>query len=304
MSLRATTHEVVCFGEILWDILPDQSLPGGAPMNVAYHLKKLGLHPALVSRVGDDEYGKQLVELLASNKINNEYVQVDPDHTTGLVYAQIGQVHEVTYDIVYPSAWDYIQWNIEYERLLQEATYFVYGSLSTRDKTSRNTLYQLMEGAKTKVLDINLRAPHYTQEIVETLLNSADILKLNEAELQIITAWYGAPLQRESQIQLLQERFRINTVIVTMGGEGAMVASGNAFYYNGGYKIQVADTIGSGDAFLAGFLYQLYHKAPLQTALDFAAALGALIATYNGACPSYDTSQIAALMKANERSAI
>jgi fructokinase len=126
-------------------------------------------------------------------------------------------------------------------------------------------------------------------------------LKLNEAELNIIAGWYGAPATKEQQIQLLQDRYHLATVIVTMGGDGAMVAAGGAFYYHPGYKVQVADTIGSGDAFLAGFLFKLFNQAPFQEALDFASALGALIATYNGACPLYEPAEIATIIQANEQ---
>jgi fructokinase len=304
MSPVSAQHQVVCFGEILWDILPDKTLPGGAPMNVAFHLKKLGLQPALITRVGADTYGRKLSTMLANNDLSTDYVQVDDQHETGLVNAKVGANNEVSYDIVYPSAWDFIEWDDRFGELLLNAAYFVFGSLASRNKTSRHTLMRLLETTATKVLDINLRAPHYDQSLVETLLQKADIVKLNEAELQHISAWYGAPEQREEQIRLLQQHFYLDTVIVTRGGEGAMVAHDNRFYYNSGYSVQVADTIGSGDAFLAGFLHQLYNQAPVQQALDFASALGALIATLPGACPAYDTAQIGQLMMANAQSSI
>ena len=304
MAPASTSHPVVCFGEVLWDILPDKSLPGGAPMNVAYHLQKLGLQPALLSRVGNDDYGKKLIAMLSANQLHTDYVQVDDQHETGLVHAHLEANNEVRYDIVFPSAWDFIEMEARFAELIKAATYFVFGSLATRNKTSRDTLYALLENAQTKVLDINLRAPHYRQPLIEELLFKADILKLNEAELDMIAGWHDASTNREQQIQLLQDRFHIQTIIVTMGGDGAMVATDGQVYYNPGYKVQVADTIGSGDAFLAGFLYQLYNKMPLQKALDFAAALGALIATYPGACPAYDPAQITTLMMANQQSAI
>ena len=302
MVSSSALHQVVCFGEILWDILPDKSLPGGAPMNVAYHLKKLGLQPALITRIGNDNYGKALVEMLASNQLNTDFVQVDQQgHETGLVHAHVGANNEVSYDIVYPSAWDFIEWQADYHSLVEQAAYLVFGSLAARNQVSRDTLYQLLETAEKKVLDINLRPPHYDQAIVEQLLHKADLLKLNESELNIIAGWYGSSTQKEAQIQLLQDRFQLETVIVTMGGEGAMVAGEGRYFYNAGYKIQVADTIGSGDAFLAGFLYQLYNQAPLQAALDYASGLGALIATYDGACPDYDPAQINTLVLAREQ---
>lgn len=303
MTPSTALHPVVCFGEILWDLLPDKELPGGAPMNVAYHLQKLGLSPALLTRVGADAYGEKLLKMLLASGLSTACVQVDEQHATGLVHAHIGAGNEVRYDIVYPSAWDFIEKEARFAGLVKAATYFVFGSLAARNKTSRDTLYALLEDAPTKVLDINLRAPHYRQPLIEELLLKADILKLNEAELTTIAGWHGASMNRKQQIQLLQDRFHIRTVIVTLGADGALLAADGNFFYHTGYKVQVSDTIGSGDAFLAGFLYQLYHKAPLQKALDFAAALGALVATYPGACPAYDPAQITALMQTDEQSA-
>ena len=106
-------NKVVCFGEVLWDILPTGPLPGGAPMNVAYHLNKLGANPALITKVGEDAYGRDLLEMLSNNGVTVKY-ETDPEYPTGLVYANVGENHEMAYDIVYPSAWDFIEWKQEY----------------------------------------------------------------------------------------------------------------------------------------------------------------------------------------------
>src|SRR3982751_1498821 len=111
--------QVVCFGEVLWDILPQGALPGGAPMNVAYHLKKLGNNPALITNIGLDDYGKKLVGLLEASGVSTEYFHIDYNHSTGLVYAKPNEHNEVTYDIVYPVAWDFIEWHYEYVNLLK-----------------------------------------------------------------------------------------------------------------------------------------------------------------------------------------
>src|SRR5688500_12129404 len=95
----STSHQVVCFGEVLWDILPTGALPGGAPMNVAYHLKKLGADPALITKIGPDDYGKKLVDMLSESGVSTQYFQTDKEYPTGLVYANVSDQHEVTYDI-------------------------------------------------------------------------------------------------------------------------------------------------------------------------------------------------------------
>ena len=292
-------HQVVCFGEVLWDILPSGALPGGAPMNVAYHLKKLGTEPALITKIGTDEYGEKLVNILSKSGVTTEYFQVDYDHPTGLVYANVNNHQEVVYDIVYPSAWDFIQWNDEFTGLLEHAEFFVFGSLTSRNKESRDTLYQLLDIAKTKVLDINLRPPHFNRSVVENLLQKADILKMNEAELELITGWFNHFNSIEDRIKLIQGRFGIETLIVTMGGDGAMVNDKGTLHRHTGFKVEVSDTIGSGDSFLAGFLNQLLSSSSTENALAFACGIGAFIATQPGACPQYEMSQITELINSD-----
>lgn len=289
-------HEVVCFGEVLWDILPTGALPGGAPMNVAYHLKKLGTNPALITKIGIDDHGEKLVNLLSESGVNTEYFQVDYDHSTGLVYAKPNEHNEVVYDIIYPVAWDFIQWDKEFIDLMAGAEFFIYGSLTSRNKVSRDTLYQLIDIAKTKVLDINLRPPNYHRSQIEYLLPTADILKMNIAELELITGWFSHFTNSVDRIKLVQDQFNIETIIVTMGGNGALVNDTGTIYHHAGYNVQVADTIGSGDAFLAGFIHKLSKGSSVQNALEFASGMGAFVATCSGACPQYDMSQITELI--------
>ena len=295
-------HEIVCFGEVLWDILPSGALPGGAPMNVAYHLKKLGINPALITKIGLDDYGKKLVNMLSESGVSTEYFDMDYEHPTGLVYANMNNHHEVVYDIVYPSAWDFIEWKDEFAYLVQQAEFFVYGSLTSRSKVSRDTLEQLLELARTKVLDINLRPPHFHRTAVVSLLQKADILKLNLAELELITGLFSHFKSTEDRMQQMQDQFNLKTLIVTMGGDGALVNDKGTFYHHPGYQVTVADTIGSGDSFLAGFLHQLLKGASVEKALAFASGIGAFIATQSGACPPYELTQITDLMNANSSS--
>lgn len=287
MKGKKLQHPVVCFGETLWDILPGAKLPGGAPMNVAYHLNKLGKNPAVISRIGCDELGKELLDALTSKNINTDFIQNDKVNCTGKVYAELKENNEVHYDIVKPVAWDYIQWKNEFLSLIENATYFVFGSLATRNKQSKNTLFKCLEAAQTKVLDINLRPPHFNKKTVEELLTKADVLKLNLAELQLITGWFNDYESDEERITLLKEKFRLNIIIVTKGGDGAILNIGSEFYHHPGYIVEVADTVGSGDAFLAATISKLIDRAPPEETLDFASRLGAYIASCKGACPQY-----------------
>ncbi|HWB90936.1 MAG TPA: carbohydrate kinase, partial [Puia sp.] len=256
MLSSVTNYDVVSYGEVLWDLLPTKTLPGGATMNVAYHLKKLGNRPALVTKVGMDDLGKKLVNLLSASGLSTDYFQIDYTHPTGIVHAKTNEHNEVLYDIVYPSAWDFIEWQNEYDQLVKDAAYFIYGSLASRSKESKGTLYRLLDTTTTKVLDINLRPPFFDRTSIEYLLKKADILKLNIAELELVTGWFSRFMHLEDRINILQDQFHLQTVIVTMGANGSVIKHGGEIHRHPGFPVEVADTIGSGDAYLAGFLNQ------------------------------------------------
>jgi len=300
--IHSPDRHVVCVGEVLWDLLPGGALPGGAPMNVGYHLNKLGSRASLITRIGLDDRGKELVQLMSANGLTTEYVDVDYNHDTGLVYAFLEPGHEVSYDIIYPSAWDFIEWKEDYRSLVQSADFLVYGSLASRHSVSKETIARLLELPVTRVLDVNLRPPHFQRPHIEFLLQKADIVKMNLSELELMTGWFSRNGSTSDRMKMLRERFSISILIVTMGSGGAMVQDEFAEYSNPGYKVSVADTIGSGDAFLAGYLNRLQCGASTVEALNFASAIGAFIATQSGACPEYDISSISALInnKASE----
>ncbi len=289
-------HRVVCFGEVLWDILPTGELPGGAPMNVAYHLHKLGLQPALITRVGRDEKGAALEAIFKEQGVCTDYFQWDAAYETGKVYAQLKENNEVEYDIVKPSAWDFIEWNDDLQKLVARTQAFVFGSLAARSAVSAKTLHGLLESARLKVLDINLRAPHYTQKSIEELLAKADILKLNEAELSLVSSWSGYYNLTEDRVQAVAEQYNLQTVVVTLGSAGAYLYRDGKVYRHPGFSVQVKDTIGSGDAFLAGLLFKLLAGENPEAALTFANGMGAFMATKAGGCPVYDVEEVREVM--------
>ncbi|ASZ12765.1 carbohydrate kinase [Chitinophaga pendula] len=288
----------ICFGEMLWDLLPEGASPGGAPMNVAYHLHRQGMQVTPVSRIGQDELGKQLVAFLRSKEVAITSVQIDTVHETGKVYAHMDNRQDVRYEIVAPVAWDFISWDREFEHLMAATAggYFIFGSLAVRHDVSRETLAQALPRAGIRVLDINLRAPHYTRERLEWLLSQCDILKLNETELQLLGSWYLPEAAPREVVISLSERFQIPEVIVTMGSEGALLYRDGQWHRQAAFPVTVVDTIGSGDAFLAGYLSQRNLGRPAEQCLSYAAALGALVATFPGACPDYDPADIDSLL--------
>lgn len=302
MLQKPAIAEVVCFGELLWDILPSGALPGGAPMNVAYHLNKLGRRATLLSRVGNDERGQALLTILEGHGIDTHFIQQDRHQPTGVVIARANEQNEMEYVINQPVAWDFISPGDACEQLVQQAPWFVFGSLVTRNQHSRNTLYGLIEQAQNRVVDINLRAPHYYRSLVEYQLEKAMLLKLNLAELELISGWFANYTGIEDRMKFLQDKYYIPNLVVTLGADGAIFNHFGATYRHKGYRVMVNDTIGSGDSFLAALISKLIDKAPAEQALDFACATGALVASKPGGCPYYELQEISELLNNNDHS--
>lgn len=293
MTKEFIKPSIICFGEILWDNLPSGRKAGGAPMNVAYHLNRVGAKSQLISRVGNDASGNELRAFSSLIGLPSTFLQKDPVYPTGEVMATVLDNHEVVYDIRLNAAWDYITWDPQFGQLASGADAFVFGSLAARNRNSRETLLQLLETAKYKVFDINLRAPHYTKEVLELLLPKADLVKLNSDELTLLTDWfYKSGASESDSISFLQQTFGLDEIIVTKGSEGASYYQGSSAYDGKAYKVKVADTVGAGDSFLAAFLYQKLMGMPIPQTLNYALAMGAFIASQQGACPPYTSADL------------
>ena len=285
---------IACFGEMLWDVLPTGKQPGGAPLNVAVHLHNFGLDAAIISRVGHDDLGAELLAFVESKGISTHYVQRGETHLTGVVKANVSDSMEVTYQIVKPVAWDFIQCDVALSQLVETAEAFVFGSLASRHSPSRETLYRLLQQAPLKVFDVNLRPPHYSRDVVTYLLRQADVVKLNHHELEEIMGWFGASPDEETALRWLAERFQLQAVCVTKGADGAALWTGQQLYRSAGIAVQVQDTIGSGDAFLAALLRGWLAGQPPADYLAFACAAGSLVASYQGATPAITEAQVLA----------
>ena len=280
------TKYAVCYGEVLWDNLPGGKKPGGAPMNVAYHLKKCGINSYLISRIGNDQNGEELKRVLQGLDINDNYCQVDETQPTSLVEVVISPENEVSYDIVYPAAWDFIAFEEQLKPLVANADAFVYGSLSGRNNVTRETLSQLLDLSTFNVFDVNLRAPFYEEAYITFLLEKTNLLKLNLQELNLLAGWSQESYNKESdKVKFLQEKFAIKEIIVTKGSAGASYYDETTQLHHDAYPIQVKDTIGSGDSFLAAFLSKKLNGEP--DTLKFASAVAAFVTTQPGACPPY-----------------
>ncbi len=286
--------KAVSFGEVLWDVFPTHKKIGGAPLNVALRMNSLGAEAAMVSRVGTDEDGDTIVSFAKENGVNTDFIQVDADYKTGVVHVMVNEKGNASYDILYPSAWDKIKVEKQLTTQISKADVFVFGSLSARDEDTRSTLMQLLESNGTyKVFDVNLRAPYYTFELINELMLKADFIKLNDEELLEISQKMGSPYHSfEQNIKFIAEQTGTTQVCVTKGPFGAVLYYNDKFYYNSGYFIKVVDTVGAGDSFLASLLIKLLKGKSPQKALNFACAVGALVAGSEGANPKLTMKEI------------
>ncbi|HVW97857.1 MAG TPA: PfkB family carbohydrate kinase [Mucilaginibacter sp.] len=290
---RSENIQALCYGEMLWDVLPDGPQPGGAPMNVAYHLQKLGLACGIISRVGDDVPGIKLRQLLAGWGIASQLVQTDTEHPTGEVLVDFDEKQDAVYTIVSPAAWDFIRTEKTHRQYLNTAEYLIYGSLSCRNQVSKDTLLSLLEHKITRVFDINLREPYPDKATLSELLSKTDIVKFNQAELKYTARLFDGWFETEhDKVKYLQDAFGIPEVVVTRGGDGAAYYKNDKMYCASAPAIKINDTIGSGDAFLAAFIQSRHQLIPPEISINQAIVMGAFIATKKGGCPEYEKTEI------------
>ena len=290
--------KIACFGEVLFDVFPTHRKIGGAPLNVGLRMASLGIDTQIISRIGQDEIGKELLDFVKQNGVSTDSIQVDNTFATGEVLVKLDEKGSASYTINYPVAWDKIEATPEAQNAIANADALVFGSLVCRDNTSYQSLLSLLNSAKYKIFDVNLRAPFYTKELLTDLMNKADFIKFNDDELYEISEYLGSPFHSlEQNIQFIAEKTNTNHICVTKGSHGAVLLYNNQLFYNSGYKITVADTVGAGDSFLAGLLTQLLTGIAPQKAIDFACALGALVAQNEGANPKISPETIAKFMQ-------
>ena len=285
--------KITCFGEVLWDVFPAHKKIGGAPLNVALRLQSLDNEVAIISSIGNDESGKTLLDYIIQNGLDVSCLEVSDKFKTGKVKVILNDKRSASYDIKYPRAWDNIKITQESINLVKKSDGFVFGSLAARDEFSRKTLYGLIEHAKFKIFDLNLRPPYYNKEVLNYLMNRADFMKFNDDELYEVCKEEGSKyLSLEQNIRYISKKTNTNHICVTKGRHGAVLMYDGKFYYNSGYLVKVIDTVGSGDSFLASLISKLLKNKDPQEAIDFACAVGALVATSEGANPKITKEQI------------
>lgn len=272
-------------GEVLWDMLPDGRQCGGAPANVIFHASKLGAQGLVVSAVGADAAGDDLLAFLKGKGIDCSLVARN-DLPTGTVTVTL-ENGMPSYVIHRPAAWDAIPYTDAVDAVVPRLSAVVFGSLAQRDERSRETLFRVLRHPALhalKFFDINLRQKFYSRETIAESLEVADVLKLNDEECAVLAELFGLPGDSRGAVAALADRFGLSHVILTLGAKGSMLYDGAAFAeYPVAPCEKLVDTVGCGDSFLAAWCVAFLCGKGADAAMREATALSAYVAGHKGA---------------------
>lgn len=286
---------VVGMGEALWDVLPDGKKIGGAPANFAFHAGQAGMDSRVVSAVGNDALGEEALATLEGKGLNIEAV-ARVDFPTGVVNVSLGEQGIPQYDICEGVAWDNIPFTPALANLASQAQAVCWGSLAQRNEVSRKTIFSFLDAMpsdeeRLKVFDINLRQQFYTLEIIEASCRRANVLKINDEELVLVSEMLrlgaGSP---EVLCRSLMERYGLSILVLTCGANGSYVFTPVETSYRVTPKVQVADTVGAGDSFTATLVGELLRNAPVGVAHEHAVEVAAYVCTQQGAMAEWPDS--------------
>ena len=291
--LNASDSKVIVgLGELIWDMLPEGKQLGGAPTNFAYISRLLGDNATVASRVGDDDLGREASDRLARMGLSKGYMQVDKVHPTGTVQVEIGEDGEARFAINENSAWDYLEWTGEWEELAGSADAVCFGTLGQRNGQAREVILQFLRATRStaaRIFDVNLRHSFFTPDMLTLSVELATIVKLSSEELSTVARMLEIDLSGEEALaKALIARFNLDLVAVTRGSQGSLLATESEAISHAGFRVQVKDTIGAGDAFAAVLAHHYLRGASLKVISEEANRMGAWIATQAGATPEVD----------------
>jgi fructokinase len=274
-------------GEILWDMLPDGKMLGGAPANFCFHTQNLGAEAAIVSAIGRDAAGSEMEEILRSRGIK-ALINKPANKPTGIVTVKL-EAGIPTYNIHENVAWDFIDLDDASKKWIVSSDAICFGTLAQRSSVSSQAILQaldLADSAALKIFDINLRQQYYSAELIKKSLLKANVLKINDEELEVITGLFGLRGSEEEKVQQLMENYNLDYLALTLGSRGSRLFSPTEESYLPVPKVKVVDTIGAGDSFTAMMAMELLRKKPLAEIHSSATAYAALICKHKGATPA------------------
>ena len=287
---------VVGLGEVLWDLFPEGKQLGGAPANFAYITNLLGDRGIIASRVGDDAFGDEIQQRLGTLGLEASYLQLDSARPTGTVRVRVDQDGQPRFEITDMVAWDFLEWTPAWESLAQQADAICFGSLAQRSPASRETIHKFLGAARpgtARIFDVNLRQAFYSAKALSESLKFADIAKLNAEELPHVVELLGIPHHGEQpSAERLRFAYGLKLVCVTRGARGSFLVSEFERHEHPGFRVQVADTVGAGDAFTAALVHHFLRGAGLAAMNEAANRIGAWVASCVGATPSSDDVQL------------
>lgn len=281
------SFKVIGIGEVLWDLLPSGPQLGGAPANFAYHAHALGAQSRVVTRVGNDEFGRSIRRRFEEMGIADGTVQMDDIAPTGTVAVELSDKGIPNYIIHENAAWDYLAVTPAALRAIREADAICFGSLAQRCRISRSAIQNLMTAAPAdalRIFDINLRQ-NFSGELIEQSLRLANILKLSDGELSILADLFSLTGSTRQQIEKLAQKFSLQLVALTRGSAGSLLFQAGQWSDCPSIPIKIVDTVGAGDAFTAALVLGLLQKLNLDEINTLADEVARYVCSCEGATP-------------------
>jgi len=282
--------KIVSIGEVLFDCYQDEKVIGGAPFNFFYHIYKLTSSAEFISRIGNDENGKSIINFFKKNNIISKFLQLDEKHSTGIVNVKVDKNGNPTFDIIPNCAYDFIDLNPKISNLIESDTSLLYfGTLAQRNTVSRKTIQAILGKNIKYFCDINLRANYYSKEILDNCFKKANVIKLNEDEFKIVSGLFlTGTFKLQSSAEELRRKFEIDLLSITLSERGALLIDKfGVNEYNYSIK-KVLDTVGAGDAYSAILCLGYLNKMPIDRINFLANKFAASICGIKGAIPHSD----------------
>ena len=279
---------IVGIGELLWDLLPGGKKLGGAPANFAYHARSLGNEGLVVSCLGDDTLGREMLGTLGRLSIAIDYLVVDKQFPTGTVAVRFGSDDVPSYEITENVAWDHIPFTPLLAGLAARADAVCFGSLAQRSEASRHTIRSFLDAARAdavKIFDVNLRQHFYTKEVLQASLHLATVLKVSEEELPTLMRLLAHEGEGEVAARQLAEEYNLEAVALTLGARGSVIVSGSEISRHKGFPVKVVDTVGAGDSFTAALAVGLLNGFSLDEVNEKANRLSSYVCGQAGGTP-------------------
>lgn len=290
---------IVGLGEVLWDLLPDGKQLGGSPANVAYYAQLLGGTGAVISAAGRDPLGRGLLSSLEGRGLSTRYISEDASRPTGVVSITLTDRGQPAYVIDEDVAWDHIPFNDASADLARNADAICFGTMASRNPHSQACIQKLLDTAMPgclRVFDVNLREQYYSRELLETLLEHTEVLKLNEDELPVITGLLNISGSTKERMEALLNRYALDAVALTRAARGSVLLTPGMLEVHHGVRVDgVVDTVGAGDAYTAVLVTGLLHEWPVEEISDRANQLAAQVCMHAGAIAPYQDQVKAAL---------